>query len=130
MYRGLTGGEKIHCVSSLYTSSGMRVAFVIYLLVIINYQIDMQHNIGKKITSLLAVTGMMLGASPIAYAGTISVTNNNTADITTVTSVSANSGGNVSRGERGSRGGEVTSYSMGGNMTADNTADLAERGYD
>ena len=123
MYRRVLLGRKIHSVSFLFSVTCVLHSFI-YLFAVINHHIDMQHNIGKKITSLLAVTGLMLSASPIAYAGTISVTNNNTADITTVSSVSSNSGGNTSRGERGSRGGEITSYSagMGGRQTSDNTA--------
>jgi hypothetical protein len=75
-------------------------------------------NIGMKLTSLTAIAGMVFAISPIAYAGTIRIINNNTADISNAVSTSAVSGGNVSSGEGGGMGGDA------GSLTLDNTNSL------
>jgi hypothetical protein len=73
------------------------------------------NNIGKKFTAVFAIAGIVLGVSPIAYAGTIRIVNNNSADITNAVSTTAISGGNVSHGEGGGVGGN------GGELVLDNT---------
>jgi hypothetical protein len=65
------------------------------------------NNIGKKFTAVFAIAGVVMGVSPLAYAGTISITNNNSATISNAITTSAVSGGNTSRGGAGGVGGDA-----------------------
>lgn len=80
------------------------------------------NNIGKKFTAVFAIAGIVLSVSPIAYAGTIRIVNNNSADISNAVSTTAISGGNVSRGEGGGMGGDS------GDLILDNTNSLITSG--
>ena len=77
----------------------------------------MQYNSAKKIFSAMTVAGMVFSASPVAFASGVRIVNNNSADVSTVVSVSAVSGSNTSRAGHGGASGDVTSS---GDLATDN----------
>ncbi len=78
----------------------------------------MQYNTAKKVFSAMTVAGMVFSASPVAFASGVRIVNNNSADVSTVVSVSAISGSNTSRGGEGGAGGELSSS---GDLATDST---------
>lgn len=81
----------------------------------------------KQITSSLAMLSMVLVAAPVAFAGDITVSNNNSATVDNTVVVSSDTGGNDTRGARGARGGEGGNASNNG-VNSGNTAGDGGRG--
>jgi len=78
-------------------------------------------HIPMKIASVIAMLGLVLfGMAPMAFAGSITVVNDNTASVTNTVSISSSTGGNSSTGGSGGSG---ASGADGGEADADADGD-------